>query len=117
MAPPANIPPLQHGWQWGIRDVQVQPNGGENVKANIDYGAYEGMIEDSDDDIYADGSHSDESQKRHKTRKKNKWFKKFFNILDKLSLEETNSSVRQWHTVQHVNTDQAKLTGSLDFNH
>ncbi|MCL7051828.1 hypothetical protein MKW94_017086, partial [Papaver nudicaule] len=62
--PPAKIaPPLQHGWQWGARSVQVQPNAIKN--------------------------------KRHD--KKSKWFKNFFDILDKLSLEQTNSLLRQWH--------------------
>ncbi|RZC49838.1 hypothetical protein C5167_018262 [Papaver somniferum] len=108
MAPPSKIaPPLQHGWQWGARNGQVQAKAAENVpvQANpaeresleydVDY--EEDMIEDSDDDIYSDGFDSDDSVKSHETRKQNKWFKKFFDILDKLTLEETNSSIRQWH--------------------
>ncbi|KAI3979491.1 hypothetical protein MKX01_001683 [Papaver californicum] len=106
MAPPTKItPPLQNGWQWGTRNGQAQPNAAENVQVHaaenveddIDYEDDEDMIEDSDDDIYSDGSDTDESVKSHETRKKNKWFKKFFEILDKLSLEETNSAIRQWH--------------------
>ncbi|KAI3984639.1 hypothetical protein MKX01_004002, partial [Papaver californicum] len=98
MAPPAQIPPpLERGWQWGARDVQVQPYAVENVEDDIDDEDDEDMIEDSDDDIYSDVCDSDESQKSHETRKKNKQLKKFFDILDKLSLEETNSSMQQWH--------------------
>ncbi|MCL7050642.1 hypothetical protein MKW94_025310 [Papaver nudicaule] len=98
MAPPAKIAPtLQHGWQWGARDVQVQPDAVKNAEEDADYEDDEDMIEDSDDDIYNDGYDSDESQKSHETRKKNKWFKTFFDNLDKLTLEETNSSIRQWH--------------------
>ncbi|MCL7032769.1 hypothetical protein MKW94_029137 [Papaver nudicaule] len=94
--PPAKIaPPLQHGWQWGARSVQVQPNAIKNVEGDIDSEDDEDMTEDSDDDIFSDGFDSDESQKRHD--KKSKWFKNFFDILDKLSLEQTNSLLRQWH--------------------
>ncbi|RZC82390.1 hypothetical protein C5167_045176 [Papaver somniferum] len=71
MAPPAKIPPpLQLGWRWGVRDVQVQPNAAENVTDDIDYEDDKSMIEYSNDDIYADAS--DESQKSHETRTKNK---------------------------------------------
>ncbi|KAI3835858.1 hypothetical protein MKX03_011356 [Papaver bracteatum] len=98
MAPPANIPPpLPHGCQQGARDVQVQPNVVGKAKDDIDSEDDEGMNEYSDDDIFPDGSSSDESQKSHESRKKKKLFKKFFDILDKLSLEETNSSKRRWH--------------------
>ncbi|KAI3946269.1 hypothetical protein MKW92_035722 [Papaver armeniacum] len=86
MTPPAKIPsPLQHGRQWGARDVQVQPNAFENVKDDIDYDDGDNMIGDRDDDIYSDGSDSDESQKSHETRKKNR------------CIEETNSSMPQCH--------------------
>ncbi|PPD70472.1 hypothetical protein GOBAR_DD32646 [Gossypium barbadense] len=42
-------------------------------------------------------SRTDSSQKSHETRKKNRWFKKFFDSLDKLRVEEINDPARQWH--------------------
>ncbi|RZC76732.1 hypothetical protein C5167_000881, partial [Papaver somniferum] len=98
MAPPANIPPpLPQGCQQGAGDVQVQPNVVGKAKDDIDSEDDQDMNEYSDEDIFSDGSNPDESQKSHESRKKNKLFKKFFDILDKLSLEETNSSMRRWH--------------------
>jgi hypothetical protein len=40
---------------------------------------------------------SDVSQNSHETRKKNKWFKKFFQNLDNLTVEQINEPDRQWH--------------------
>ncbi|KAI3851857.1 hypothetical protein MKW98_019856 [Papaver atlanticum] len=90
-------PPLPHGCQQGARDVQVQPNVLEKAKDDIDSEDDEDMNEYSDNDIFPDGSNSDESQKSHESCKNKKLFKKFFDILDKLSLDETNSSMRPWH--------------------
>jgi len=55
------------------------------------------LIEDTDDDLLSDESDSDASQKSHNTRKKSKWFGKFFEILDSLSVDEINDPGRQWH--------------------
>ncbi|KAF8404016.1 hypothetical protein HHK36_008892 [Tetracentron sinense] len=59
---------------------------------------------DTDDDILADDFDSDEidfdsdaSQKSHETRKKSKWFKTFFVLLDSLTNEQVNEPERQWH--------------------
>ncbi|MCL7043681.1 hypothetical protein MKW94_020613, partial [Papaver nudicaule] len=99
MAPPPRIaPPLQHGWKWGARAGAkgVPPSPAESLNEDIYDEEDKDMIEDSDD-IYCDGFDSDESQKSHETRENNKLFKEFFDILDKLTLEETNSSIWQWH--------------------
>ncbi|KAJ6422904.1 hypothetical protein OIU84_027811 [Salix udensis] len=40
---------------------------------------------------------SDTSQQSHETRKSSRWFKKFFDSLDSLSIEEINEPARQWH--------------------
>jgi hypothetical protein len=40
---------------------------------------------------------SDVSQNSHETRKKNKWFKKFFQNLNNLTVEQINELDRQWH--------------------
>ncbi|KAJ1376278.1 Zinc finger-XS domain, partial [Sesbania bispinosa] len=37
------------------------------------------------------------SQKSHETRKKIRWFRKFFEILDGLTVEQINEPERQWH--------------------
>ncbi|KAJ6697561.1 hypothetical protein OIU85_003889 [Salix viminalis] len=36
-------------------------------------------------------------QPSHETRKSSRWFKKFFDSLDSLSIEEINEPARQWH--------------------
>ncbi|XVF68109.1 hypothetical protein PTKIN_Ptkin10aG0176700 [Pterospermum kingtungense] len=54
------------------------------------------VVYDSDDlDDYV--SDSDEDEKSHEARKKSKWFNSFFEILEKLTVEEIISPVRQWH--------------------
>ncbi|KAI3940056.1 hypothetical protein MKW92_050346 [Papaver armeniacum] len=112
MTPPAKIPPpLQHGRQWGAGDVQVQPNAFKNVKDDIDYEDGDNMIGDRDDDIYSDGCDSDESQKSHETRKKNKWFKKFFDILDKLTCQNGPGKIDWFNGFQPLMA-HAKTKGS-----
>ncbi|XP_008795270.1 protein SUPPRESSOR OF GENE SILENCING 3 homolog [Phoenix dactylifera] len=115
MAPPPVIPPpLQHGWQWAARGGssgsqpkrEEIPQDGTVGRYNsetgtehpqVDDGSDENeLVEDSDDD-FSDDYDSDESQKSHETRKKNRWFKGFFEELDKLSVEELNEQTRQWH--------------------
>jgi hypothetical protein len=55
---------------------------------------------DDDDGLSDDGSNdydSDASEQSFEIRKANKWFKSFFEALDKLSVEEINEPSRQWH--------------------
>lgn len=121
MAPqPVIGPPLQHGWNWsavagstqskGSQDDGLQnnesisePHHSDDVEADK-YGNADEVddddsdaIDDTDDDLLSDESDSDASQKSHNTRKKSKWFKKFFDILDSLSVNEINDPARQWH--------------------
>ncbi|GMI70574.1 hypothetical protein HRI_000726700 [Hibiscus trionum] len=54
------------------------------------------VVYDSDDiDDYA--SDSDEDEKSHEAHKKSKWFNSFFESLEKLTVEEILSPLRQWH--------------------
>lgn len=55
--------------------------------------------EGSDDDWLGSGDddESDASQESHEAQKKNKWFRKFFQSLDALTIEQVNDSSRQWH--------------------
>ncbi|KAF2283150.1 hypothetical protein GH714_043480 [Hevea brasiliensis] len=70
MAPQSVIPPpLEHGWNWQSRAGATVPNISED----------------------------DASQKSHETRKNSRWFKKFFQSLDSLTVEEINEPARQWH--------------------
>uniref|UniRef100_A0A7N0UHZ5 Uncharacterized protein n=1 Tax=Kalanchoe fedtschenkoi TaxID=63787 RepID=A0A7N0UHZ5_KALFE len=62
-----------------------------------DDGDDDSALDDSDDDLASDEFDSDVSQKSHETRKKNRWFKKFFESLDGLTQEEINEPGRQWH--------------------
>ncbi|XP_057978247.1 protein SUPPRESSOR OF GENE SILENCING 3-like [Malania oleifera] len=116
VAPPAVIPPpMVGGWNWSSRATAVQLKGSEDVRGkDVDDGGRDDdidvgddkdndkdndsdAIDDSDDDFFSDGFDSDTSQKSHETQKKNKWFKKFFEILDKLTVDEINEPARQWH--------------------
>jgi hypothetical protein len=120
MAPqPVIGPPLQHGWNWPSVAGSTQSKGsqdglqndkniseshhGDDVEADKYDNADEvddddsDVIEDTDDDLLSDESDSDASQKSHNTRKKSKWFGKFFEILDSLSVDEINDPGRQWH--------------------
>ncbi|CAJ1937665.1 unnamed protein product [Sphenostylis stenocarpa] len=106
-------PPLEHGWNWQSRTGSKQPWGvddnmvkdeiteGSPVKndGSVDEEGEEGFdaMEDTDDDVMSDDYESDTSQKSHEIRKKNKWFKAFFENLDSLSIETINEPERQWH--------------------
>ncbi|CAA7396502.1 unnamed protein product [Spirodela intermedia] len=108
--PPADIPPpLQHGWQWATRSgacsqAKASPgglnegynSGCDGVSVEPDGASDDDDFVDSDDDL-SDGYDSDLSQKSHENRKKNKWFKAFFEALDALTLEQINEPTRQWH--------------------
>ncbi|KAH7865105.1 hypothetical protein Vadar_002346 [Vaccinium darrowii] len=51
----------------------------------------------SDDDLFTDEYDFDESETSHDSGKNSKWFKVFFEKLDKLSLDDIHGSARQWH--------------------
>lgn len=56
------------------------------------------MEEGSDDDwLLSDDYESDASVVSHEAQKKDKAFRKFFQSLDALKIEEINESARQWH--------------------
>ncbi|XP_028766128.1 protein SUPPRESSOR OF GENE SILENCING 3 [Neltuma alba] len=103
-------PPLEHGWNWQSRGGSMQPKTypqGENeitsespeMNNDIDDEGEDDSdaLEDTDDDLMSDEYESDSSQKSHETKKKSKWFKKFFEMLDSLTVEEINEPERQWH--------------------
>ncbi|XP_065875051.1 protein SUPPRESSOR OF GENE SILENCING 3 [Euphorbia lathyris] len=113
MAPvPAIRPPLEHGWNWqaragataekGPEDGQQQDEHFEDNKGNSAEDEDEDDddaddMDDSDVELMSDGFDSDESVKSYETRKKNKWFKKLFESLDSLTVEQINEPARQWH--------------------
>ncbi|GLT48974.1 hypothetical protein SLA2020_225610 [Shorea laevis] len=113
LAPQSVIPPpLEHGWNWqsragsapskGLEDGQGKDrvpfdDQKENDVDEVDYDSDADAMDDSDDGFLSDEFDSDASQKSHGTRKKNKWFTKFFNDLDSLSVEQINETERQWH--------------------
>ncbi|XVE83477.1 hypothetical protein DITRI_Ditri16bG0091200 [Diplodiscus trichospermus] len=105
-------PPLEHGWNWpsragsdpskGLQDSYRKDNVNTEVEKDNDTDDVEDetdddAVDDSDDELLTDDFDSDSSQKSHESRKKNRWFKKFFEILDGLSIEEINDPARQWH--------------------
>ncbi|XP_010521614.1 PREDICTED: protein SUPPRESSOR OF GENE SILENCING 3 [Tarenaya hassleriana] len=107
---PAIRPPLEKGWNWQsrpgaalFRETQQEqekreadePENFGGTDEEDDYGS--DALDDSDEDLLSDDYDSDDSQKSHGTRKKNKWFKKFFESLDSLSIEQINEPQRQWH--------------------
>ncbi|XP_058097548.1 protein SUPPRESSOR OF GENE SILENCING 3 homolog [Magnolia sinica] len=118
---PTIAPPLPNGWQWPARagssnrsqtktleDVQTKndiiskplPHGVEDTGSEVghaDDGSDDEHPVDSDEDYLTDDSDSDVSQKSFETRKKNRWFKKFFEELDSLTVEQLNEPSRQWH--------------------
>uniref|UniRef100_A0A5B6YQ63 Uncharacterized protein n=1 Tax=Davidia involucrata TaxID=16924 RepID=A0A5B6YQ63_DAVIN len=112
-APAAVIPPpLKHGWEWSARTASAQSsedgaNKNEIISNPHAVDVEDDKVDDEDDDLDAvddtddelpsDDFDSDSSQKSHETRKKNKLFKAFFEILDKLTVEEINEPARQWH--------------------
>ncbi|KAK4256864.1 hypothetical protein QN277_006531 [Acacia crassicarpa] len=103
-------PPLEHGWNWqsgpGSMQHKINPQGENEITPESpemnndvdDEGEDDSdALEDTDDDLMSDDYESDSSQKSHDTRKKSKWFKKFFEMLDRLTVEEINEPERQWH--------------------
>ncbi|KAL3637497.1 Protein SUPPRESSOR OF GENE SILENCING [Castilleja foliolosa] len=104
-------PPLKNGWGWSSRAGSTQPlendiaapevvhpaSNQSSVFDDIDGGEDSDDVDDSDDELLSDGFDSDESQKSHDTRKKNRWFKELFQCLDELTLDQINEPERQWH--------------------
>ncbi|XP_042038752.1 protein SUPPRESSOR OF GENE SILENCING 3-like [Salvia splendens] len=104
-APPVIPPPLKNVWGRNAgaahnQNVQAANNqvfqSNEVVDDDDDDDASDGM-DDSDDELMSDDFDSDESQKSHETRKKNKWFKDLFHSLDNLTAEQISEPERQWH--------------------
>ncbi|KAF8658059.1 hypothetical protein HU200_059523 [Digitaria exilis] len=96
--------PLPNGWQWQSRSRtscsegekdDAPPSGGDPELENVD-GNDTSDDDDLSDDI-SDDYDSDASEKSFETRKMNKWFKSFFEVLDTLSVEQINEHTRQWH--------------------
>ncbi|KAK8530080.1 hypothetical protein V6N13_102958 [Hibiscus sabdariffa] len=80
--------------------IKTEPQVGDNLDDEYILNEYDNndpdVVYDSDDfDDY--GFDSDEEEKSHEARKKNKWFNSFFQRLEKLSVEEIISPVQQWH--------------------
>ncbi|XP_004503025.1 protein SUPPRESSOR OF GENE SILENCING 3 [Cicer arietinum] len=104
---PVIRPPLEHGWNWQSRAGSMQSNvrneiAPEEFEQNNDDDDEEedddcDDLEDTDDDLMSDEYDSDASQKSHETRKKSKWFRKFFQNLDDLPAGQINDPERQWH--------------------
>ncbi|KAL6905490.1 hypothetical protein ACP4OV_003091 [Aristida adscensionis] len=101
---PVVTAPLANGWQWQSR----HPSGSEHKKDAAlssdpeadDVEDQNASDDDDDDDLsddISDDYDSDASERSFETRKTNKWFKGFFEALDKLSVEEINEQSRQWH--------------------
>ncbi|XP_047949802.1 protein SUPPRESSOR OF GENE SILENCING 3-like [Salvia hispanica] len=112
VAPPPLIPPpLKNGWGWNTRAASSRPSDDGVVQKQraqavnnqafksdeVDDDEESDDIDDSDDELMSDDFDSDESQKSHETRKKNKWFKELFQSLDNLTVDQINEPERQWH--------------------
>lgn len=97
---PSVTPPLQHGWNWAAKTGSCQAReekvaDEEDDKAIID--SEDDDYTDDDDYLLSDGSDSDEGPETHESKKKHKMLKKFFDIVDSLTVEEINEPERQWH--------------------
>ncbi|KAJ8769152.1 hypothetical protein K2173_000927 [Erythroxylum novogranatense] len=114
---PVIRPPLERGWNWSARvgaaptslqepvsnrvdDADVNHNKFDDGHAeddDNDDNDDDGALDETDDELLSEDFDSDESEKSHESRKKNKWFKKFFENLDSLTVEEIGDPARQWH--------------------
>ncbi|GJN13566.1 hypothetical protein PR202_gb00284 [Eleusine coracana subsp. coracana] len=102
---PVPTQPLANGWQWKSRPRSAGYETKEDDTPSSGYDHEMDDVEDqesSDDedelsDDLSDDYDSDASEKSFETRKTNKWFKSFFDVLDKLSVEDINEPSRQWH--------------------
>ncbi|KAL7089803.1 hypothetical protein ACP275_12G000200 [Erythranthe tilingii] len=114
-ANPVIAPPLKNGWGWSTRtgssqsseDSMAHKEKAQTVHPADDQTSKAGEVDeesddiddsdDSDDELMSDEFDSDESQKSHETRKKNRWFKELFKSLELLTVEQINEPERQWH--------------------
>ena len=55
------------------------------------------IVFDSDDDLSLDGTDSDTGERSHEGCKKSKWFRNFFDKLNRLTIEEITSQEKSWH--------------------
>jgi len=111
---PRAIPlPLEHGRNWPMRAAAGSQSsegatGRRETTVPLDPPPVDDDVDqtvndddsdevDSDDDLLTDEYDSDESEKSHDSRKNSKWFKVFFENLDKLSLDDIHGPARQWH--------------------
>ncbi|KAH7848678.1 hypothetical protein Vadar_006038 [Vaccinium darrowii] len=111
---PRAIPlPLEHRWNWKTRAAasgqsSEDATGQRETTMHLDpphVDDDDDKIEnddesdevDTDDELLTDEYDSDVSEKSHDSRKNSKWFKVFFENLDKLSLDEIHGPSRQWH--------------------
>ncbi|XP_031285427.1 protein SUPPRESSOR OF GENE SILENCING 3 isoform X1 [Pistacia vera] len=110
---PVIPPPLERGWNWqsragslpskgfedGQKDKSVHNDYEDNAEENYDDDKDDDsdIVDDSEDELFSDEFDSDTSQKSYETRKKSRWFRKFFESLDNLTIEELNEPERQWH--------------------
>lgn len=82
----------------GVADMVLDSaqDDGENdeVKKESDEDEDDDALDDTDDELLSEDFDSDTSQQSFETRKKSRWFKKFF---DSLSVEDINEPARQWH--------------------
>lgn len=53
--------------------------------------------DDSDEDEFLSGDHSDGKEMSFEERRKSRWFKKLFECLDKLTSTKINDPERRWH--------------------
>ncbi|KAK2656423.1 hypothetical protein Ddye_009475 [Dipteronia dyeriana] len=97
---PAIRSPLLHGWNWQSRDGSTQSKGSddkEKVDSDSNEDDFDTVYDSDDDELLIGDLDSDASQKSHETRKKSRWFYRFFESLDGLRAEEINEPERQWH--------------------
>ncbi|XP_058210721.1 protein SUPPRESSOR OF GENE SILENCING 3-like [Rhododendron vialii] len=112
-SPRAIPPPLEHGWNWHTRAAASSQSSedatgqGETTihldppPVDDDDDKFENDNDsdevDTEDELLSDEYDSDVSEKSHDSRKNSKWFKVFFENLDKLSLDDMHGPSRQWH--------------------
>ncbi|MQL83404.1 hypothetical protein Taro_015903 [Colocasia esculenta] len=72
-------------------------SGSDATTVQLDDGSDSDDFEESMDDVLSDDYDSDVSPKSHEMRKKNKWFRMFFETFDSLSVDQINGSTRRWH--------------------
>ncbi|KAF7112747.1 hypothetical protein RHSIM_RhsimUnG0197500 [Rhododendron simsii] len=109
-SPRAIPPPLEHGWNWRSRAAASSQSsedatGQGETTIHLDPPPVDDKIEndndsdevDTDDELLSDEYDSDVSEKSHDSRKNSKWFKGFFENLDKLSLDDIHDPSIQRH--------------------